>query len=228
MARNRFTSPSLTLKIGEDMVERAIQSSTGNCLIATAIKEQYPRYTKVTVDAATIRFSDREKGERYTYMTPEDAMQFLHWFDQGWKPATDRLVLKRAIHIAPILRAANGKNSEKATAARRKERIVALETKQAEGYELTPAERGALTRMRNAQPRTRRPKAAGPSEVGVRAGRKGTVRRGGRPPGTDPHSVDANLMRGHNRFFGAKTTNAGEIFNRAVAEAVEARLAAMK
>jgi hypothetical protein len=205
------------------MVERAIQSNRGNCLIATAIKEQYPQFTKVEVDASTIRFSDRERGERYTYLTPEDGSQFLHWYDWGLKPTTDRLVVTRAIHIAPILRTENGVRSIPRVEARRQQRIAALEAKEGEGRQLTPAERGALTRMRNPQPARPRPKAAGPPEVKVRAGRKGVVVRSGRPPGRG-QAADVNLMRGRNRIWGAKTTKPGEVFERALEHAVAERL----
>lgn len=52
-------------------------------MIADALKATLPHATHVMVDLATIRYTDREKGVRYTYLTPASAQQALLCFDQG-------------------------------------------------------------------------------------------------------------------------------------------------
>ena len=69
MSRKRKTSPTLQLAIGQEQIDRAVQSNSGGCLIADAIKAQYPELTHVTVDMATVRVTDKQRGERYTYLT---------------------------------------------------------------------------------------------------------------------------------------------------------------
>jgi len=52
-------------------------------MIAEAIKKAYPKATYVSVDLQTIRFTDPDKGLRYTYLTPRTAQQGIVQFDQG-------------------------------------------------------------------------------------------------------------------------------------------------
>src|SRR5215471_6273612 len=101
-ARRKTKSPVLTLTITDDQLEHAIQSNSGGCLIADAIKRQHPEFTGVTVDMATIRITDRARRERYTYLTPAAAQHILLSFDQGWPLPTREVTLRRAVHIAPI------------------------------------------------------------------------------------------------------------------------------
>jgi len=224
MARPKFSSPRLELKITPESYERAIQSSSGGCLIADAIKEQYPQYTRVSVDMATIRLTDPERGERYTYLTSSDAQYLLLSFDQGWpRPiaGVETVSLRKAVHIQPITRTKNGKESVAAVEKRRQARIAVLEKKADEPGGLNREERAALTRMRKnatAEPPAR-PTARGKAQVNAR----GSVVRGGRPIVQGP--AYANLLRGRNRHFGAKMADPGQAFQEAVDLAVGQRLA---
>lgn len=83
-ASTRHISPKLVLKITDEIRERAIQASSGGCLMADAIRTQYPRFEGITVDMATVRITDRKAGLRYTYLTPETGQTCLLAFDQGW------------------------------------------------------------------------------------------------------------------------------------------------
>jgi hypothetical protein len=218
--RKKFGSPTLEVQITPENHERAVESASGGCLIADAIKEQYPHLSKVTVDMATIRASDREQGVRFTYLTPPPAQHLLLAFDQGWpQPATDRIMLRRAVKITPITR--NPGAAQKA-ATRRAERLAELEQKVGAGEQLTKGERIALTRLRNAPAAPERPATQGHAEVKVDAAGR-TVVEGGMPAVQGP--AHPNLLRGRDRHFGAKLADPGRAFQEAVDAAVAERLA---
>ena len=80
-----ITSPELRLEITNENYERAKIAKSGSCLVADAIRQQYPRFSNLSVDAATVRFSDKERGERYIYITPPSIWEVLLAFDQGWR-----------------------------------------------------------------------------------------------------------------------------------------------
>jgi len=219
MGRTKFSSPTLHLTLTEEAREHAIQSNSGGCLIADAIRQQYPEYTSVSVDMATIRVTDRKAGRRYIYLTPPAAQHVLLSFDQGWPQPLHELVIKRAVNITPIRRERTGRDSPEGVERRRSARIADLEAKEAsEG--LTPHERMALTRMRNVPPVLSRPGSYGPVEE-----HNGVVYGGDRPPQGPAHP---NLLRSRNRHFGAKLADPGDAFRQAVEQAVNERLQTME
>lgn len=113
MARTKLASPTLTLNITEEAHERAKRESSAGCLIADAIKTQYPQFTNVAVDMATIRFSEPKNRMRYTYLTSPIAQHVLLSFDQGWPNPTDTVIVKEAVKVEPM----KTSDGEKATKA---------------------------------------------------------------------------------------------------------------
>jgi hypothetical protein len=218
MARNKHSSPTLNIVITEEQHAKAIASNSGGCLIADAIKEQYPQLTSVSVDMATVRATDRQKGERYTYLTPAGAQHLLLAFDQGWPHVgAGTLTIRRAVKITPIIR---GRQERKRINRRREDRVRELEAKEASGEPLSRYERTALTRMHNAAPAPERPTSVGAPDVKV--DERGVVVRGGNPVVQGP--AHPNLLRGRNRHFGAKLADPGTAFQEAVDAAVAERL----
>jgi hypothetical protein len=213
-------SPRLDLTITEEQRERAIRSNSGGCLIADAIKSQYPHLTNVVVDMATIRVSDRARGERYTYLCPPLAQHVLLSFDQGWSNPTEALTIERAVKVDPITRSKPSAPHRVKRAERRAERRAQLEEREARGETLAAGDRHALSQMRNADakpPAPERPSRRGKPEA-TGTGRALVV-RGGQPlVQGEPHP---NLLRGRDRHFGAKLADPGQAFR----EAVEAALA---
>jgi len=194
------------LSISEEDYATAKQSKSGACLIRDAIARQYPELSKISVDMATIRASDRNRGLRFTYLTPPAGQHILLSFDQGWPQPTKDLVVQRAVKVTEITKS-------RLDTAKKAERLAELEAKEAEGT-LTNHERSALTRMRRSPARPhKRGKAS------VRKVRGATVVIGGAPVAMGP--AHPNLLRGTNRHFGARLADPGEVFN----EAVEAEIA---
>jgi hypothetical protein len=220
----KASNPRLEVQITPENWERAVRSSSGGCLIADAIKEQYPQFSHVVVDMATIRVTDREAGNRYIYLSPDEAQHLLLAYDQGWSQPFDRVRTRKPVQIVPITRTQSGSQSEtrrrEASALRRAE----LEGKEARGEEMTPSEKASLTRLRNPKPRSARPRAEG--VVKVSGKNRNTTIHGGRPlMQGDPHP---NLLRGRDRHFGAKMSQPGLAFEEAVEAAVAEKMAAEK
>ena len=214
MARTKHSSPTIVLRIDNDRRDKAIASNSAVCLVADAINEQHPEYSRPSVNMATIRVTDAKRGLRYTYLTPASAQHCLLAYDQGWPNPIDEIVLKRAVKITPVI---SGKQDTLAREARR----IELEQKVADGEPLTRHEKRALTQVRKPS----RPSARGPVDVHIRPNGEhpAAVIAGG-----DPLPVGAthpNLLAGRDRFFGAKLADPGLAFNEAVEEAVQQRLA---
>lgn len=223
-------SPTLQLKLTDEQRERAVKSNSGGCLIADAIKEQFPHLTNISVDMATIRVTDRERGARFTYLTPPEAQHVLLSFDQGWPAPTSELKIQRAVHIKPIVSKKNSP-STKSRRAQAEERRSELETKERAGS-ITDDEQKSLNRSRAAAKaraaQLAKDKVAGAEERptwegAVRVTDGGTKRtpviEGGKGPVQGP--AHPNLLRGRNRHFGAKLADPGAAFR----DAVEAEVA---
>src|SRR5260221_2046 len=79
-------SPKVTIEITPDLIESSKERDSLRCMVAEAVKKASLGAAFVSVDLQTIRFSDRNKGYRYTYLTPRSAQIALIEFDQGTTP----------------------------------------------------------------------------------------------------------------------------------------------
>ncbi len=210
MALGKFTSPRLTLHLTEQVWSDAVRASSGSCIVAEAIKQQYPQFTGVSVDMATIRFSDPKKGLRYTYLTPEAAQIMLLSFDQGWDQPDDHreVKLRSAVKTTKIQR--HSRRAEARTA-----RMTELTEKQKLGT-LTGDEKRALNTMRKHPDRAT---TDGKTEVAADPHNR-TIH--GRAPKQGPNNP--NLLRGRNRQFGKKIARPAVLFEQAVQKAVDERI----
>jgi hypothetical protein len=90
------TAPRVTVVVTEEVIEAAKVRDSSHCMIAEAIKDAAPGAKSISVDLQTIRWSDPEKGLRYTYLTPRIAQVPLIMFDQGKTPAEFTFELRGA------------------------------------------------------------------------------------------------------------------------------------
>lgn len=210
MARSKHSSPRLALTITEADWLEAKESASGGCLIVEAVQRQYPHLSRITVDMATIRVTDQQKGERYIYLTPATAQYFLLALDQGWRYPNQSLTLKAAVQILPVI-------TTTARKTRNETRRVELEALEAAGT-VTAKQKTALTKLR----RTERPTARGRADVKDAGDSHAAVVRGGPPRVQGP--AHPNLLRGRDRYFGAKTAEPSRVFTEAVEEALRARM----
>ena len=76
-------------------IENGVTKDSHACMIADAIKEACP----ILVDLQTIRWTDKDKGVRYTYLTPAVAQHNLLKFDQGKPVAPFTFSLSKPAHV---------------------------------------------------------------------------------------------------------------------------------
>jgi hypothetical protein len=195
------------------MHETAVRADSGGCLIADAIKAQYPQFSSVVVDMATIRITDREAGLRYCYLTPEPAQQVLLWFDQGWPQRTTKLTIRRAVKVTAVTSGGLSKVTQRAE--QRKAKLETLETKLRDGDELTQAEKATLTKLtKPAKPKIERPHSPGPVTDIIEISANDATVVGGKPlPRKKKHP---NLLASRKRVFGAKMSEPGVAFQEAL------------
>lgn len=215
--KNRFSSPTLPVRITPERYELAKRSKSGSCVIADSMAAQFPNLSKISVDMATIRATDRQRGVRYIYLTPPAAQQLLLGFDAGWASHPDLVVVQRAVQIVPIRRSARDTPKQKEARA---DRLARLEAKAASGEPMTKNERMSLTKLRKPYVPMDRPTTQGPPELSSHT--RPVVYGGQSIPQGKAHP---NLLRGTDRHYGAKLADPGLAFNEAVDAAVAARLA---
>ena len=201
-------SPALRLDITQENWVKAREASSGGCLIADSIKQQYPNLTSIRVDMATIRATDRKKGLRYTWLTPSAGQELLLAYDQGWEQPVDRVNTSAAAVVSVV------KASSAARITERQAELDELNQKVTDGGVLTKEEKAQKARLEVAVSRPAKHTAA-------KVGSRGTVHA--RPP--KQGAANPNLLRGRDRLFGAKTAKPAKVFEEAVEQAVQARLA---
>jgi hypothetical protein len=87
--------------VTDALIDKAIPSNSGHCMIAEAIKASVPHAKAVTVDLISIRWTDPREGKRYIYFTPPGAQAALLEFDNGLKPEAFRFLLRNPAQIVP-------------------------------------------------------------------------------------------------------------------------------
>ncbi len=93
-AKKLGRAPQAEIKITEAAICEGTEHSSSHCMIAEAIRASVPHAKYISVDLQTIRFSNMEKGERYTYLTPRAAQIALVDFDQGTIPKPFNVMLR--------------------------------------------------------------------------------------------------------------------------------------
>lgn len=217
-----LTAPVLQPEITEKNYERAVTGSSGACIAADAIKKDYPQFSRVDVDAATIRVTDKERGVRYTYLTPPAVQEALYMFDQGIRETAlpKKLVIKQVVKITPIIRSvANLKLRTQQRAAR----IAELEAKE-KGGELTSDEKRNLSKLRTRKEPPARPTSYGkPKDVGTD---KQPVILGGAPEmSARKRKQNPNLLAGRNRIFCMKSAKPHEVYRKQLETEVASEVA---
>jgi hypothetical protein len=79
-------------------------------MIAEAIQQAFPEAKNISVDLATIRWSDRAKALRYIYLTPRVAQEAIIKFDQGLLPNGPFSFKLNAVNITSSNIRANNRN----------------------------------------------------------------------------------------------------------------------
>ena len=89
--------------VDADNIAEGIKRDSSHCMIAEAVKSTLPGMRAVSVDLATIRFTDPSRKQRLVFLTPRVAQRALVDFDQGNQVEPFSFVLARP---AQVLRSA--------------------------------------------------------------------------------------------------------------------------
>lgn len=98
-ARRRPRSPRIIVNISEQRIADSVRRDSRHCMIAEALKEVIPEMVRITVDMASIRFTDPKTRLHYIYATPDIAAIALVDFDRGIQPSPFSFNLHRALHV---------------------------------------------------------------------------------------------------------------------------------
>jgi hypothetical protein len=86
-------SPKLQVTVDAATITESIRRNSSHCMIAEAVKRTVPYATSVMVDLQSIRFTDKDRGLRYSYLTPRHAQLAIIAFDQGNRPKPFKMEL---------------------------------------------------------------------------------------------------------------------------------------
>lgn len=103
-------SPQVIIDVTQEIIDTSAQRDSSHCMIADAVKRAVPEAKYISVDLATIRFTDVNAGVRYIYLTPRKAQQALLDFDHGDKPEPFTVKISGA-HVLLAGNARKGKTS---------------------------------------------------------------------------------------------------------------------
>jgi hypothetical protein len=87
------------IDVTQPLIDRAEQRHSGHCMVADAIRLAMPHVRSVSVDLATIRFTDPAKHQRYVYLTPYHVQRSLIDFDQGVHNQAFNFHLRKAAQV---------------------------------------------------------------------------------------------------------------------------------
>lgn len=72
-----------TIDVTQELIDTAKRGSSSSCAVADAVKTQVAGVAHVQVDLQTIRFSIPSRAERYVYLTPRQAQEYIVGYDAG-------------------------------------------------------------------------------------------------------------------------------------------------
>lgn len=99
MSMPEGTYRTLRCEVTQEMLDNARKRDSSHCMNAEAVKAAHPDVSLVSVDLATIRFTDQKLGKRYTYLTPPVAQAGLVAWDQGEPVAPYEFTLRQAVQV---------------------------------------------------------------------------------------------------------------------------------
>lgn len=94
MSRGYLRAPEQDITVTKADIEHAVGRNQFNCAIVRAIQRKYPEATRVRVNAEWIGFTLPDEDRRYTYPTPQKAIEtIIKPLDTGGTPKPGRIRL---------------------------------------------------------------------------------------------------------------------------------------
>jgi hypothetical protein len=89
----------VVVQVAQEHIDLATPADSSHCMIADALRAALPDAKKISVDLQTIRFTDPSKAQRFTYLTPTIAQDYLVAFDQGLPLEPFEFVLHAPVQV---------------------------------------------------------------------------------------------------------------------------------
>ena len=89
-------APRVIIDVSQETIDDSIKRNSSHCMIAEAVHRTLPYAINISVDLQTIRFTDKQRGLRYAYLTPRYAQIAIIQYDQGERPGPFRIILATA------------------------------------------------------------------------------------------------------------------------------------
>lgn len=77
------TSPRVTVTVTREIIDASERANSHHCMVSEALVRAVPYARNPISDLATIRFTDADRGLRYTYQTPLSVRDAIFMFDNG-------------------------------------------------------------------------------------------------------------------------------------------------
>ncbi len=112
----------MEIKITQDILDFAEKANSSHCMIAEAIRVKNPQLGYISVDLATIRYTNRKTRLRYTYLTPRSVQNRIVQFDQGicQEPFSFNLHTHKPAFVTKMGRGSGAEHKRKAMRAAKK------------------------------------------------------------------------------------------------------------
>lgn len=94
------------VKVDQQTIDEGIERNSHACVVAESIYKSIPNAARVSVDISTIRWTDKESGKRYIFLTPRKAQAVIFATDEGMKDLIKpfRLIIRPFQIVAPSKR----------------------------------------------------------------------------------------------------------------------------
>jgi hypothetical protein len=90
---------NIRIEVSQANIDKSMPRDSQHCMIADALLDRVKHAKSISVDIATIRFTDKKLGKRFIFLTPLVAQQALVDFDQGKTISPFSFNLRTAIQV---------------------------------------------------------------------------------------------------------------------------------
>jgi hypothetical protein len=101
------------IRVTKKDIADSVPKNSERCMIAQALLREIPDAKYISVDVATVRYSDLKTGRRHVYLTPPIAQRALLQFDKGKPVDSFRFTLANGFDTTMRTRRTDGRKVER-------------------------------------------------------------------------------------------------------------------
>jgi hypothetical protein len=88
------------VRVSKTDISDSVPKNSERCMIASALHRSIPNARYVSVDVASVRYSDVQTGRRHIFLTPPNAQRALLQFDKGEKVEPFQFTLANGFDVS--------------------------------------------------------------------------------------------------------------------------------